>query len=102
MSGRLFAPFISVNLEFNLYGVFERTNNEAQKHYPNIKTFRSLESLLADEAVELVRVNTPFDAIYETIRNHKSMPVAAENGRNVSKIIEVALSSHVERKVVVL
>jgi predicted dehydrogenase len=60
MSGRVFhAPFISVNPKFNLYGVFERTKNEAQKHYPNIKTFRSLESLLADEAVELVIVNTP-------------------------------------------
>ena len=60
MSGHVFhAPFISVNPQFNLYGVFERTKNEAQKHYPSIKTFRSLDAMLADENIELVIVNTP-------------------------------------------
>lgn len=60
MSGHVFhAPFISVNPKFNLYAVFERTKNETQKHYPNVKTFRSLESMLADDAIELVIVNTP-------------------------------------------
>jgi len=60
MSGVVFhAPFIEVNPNFNLYGAFERTKNEAQKRYPTIKTFRSLEDLLEDEAIELVVVNTP-------------------------------------------
>ena len=60
MSGHVFhAPFISVNPKFNLYAVFERTKNEAQKHYQNIKTFRSLESMLTDDAIELVVINTP-------------------------------------------
>lgn len=60
MSGHVFhAPFISVNPNFNLYGVFERTKNEAKKHYPNIKTFRSLEDMLADNNIELIVVNTP-------------------------------------------
>ncbi|MFP4845014.1 Gfo/Idh/MocA family oxidoreductase [Winogradskyella sp. PE311] len=60
MSGVVFhAPFIEVNTNFNLYGVLERTKNEAQKIYPTIKTFRSLEDLLADETIELVVVNTP-------------------------------------------
>jgi len=60
MSGHVFhAPFISVNPKFNLYGVFERTKNEAQKRYPNIKMFRSLESMLDDDTIELVVVNTP-------------------------------------------
>ncbi|WP_400077552.1 Gfo/Idh/MocA family oxidoreductase [Winogradskyella sp. R77965] len=60
MSGVVFhAPFIEVNPNFNLYGVLERTKNEAQKRYPTIKTFRSLEDLLADETIELVVVNTP-------------------------------------------
>jgi len=60
MSGHVFhAPFISINPKFNLYAVFEREKNEAQKHYPNIKTFRSLESMLADDTIELVVVNTP-------------------------------------------
>lgn len=60
MSGHVFhAPFISENVNFNLYGVFERTKNEAQKHYPSIKTFRSLDDMLADKNIELVVVNTP-------------------------------------------
>lgn len=60
MSGTLFhAPFLSVNPKFNLYGVWERTNNIAEKKYPDIKTFRTLEALLADENIELVVVNTP-------------------------------------------
>ncbi|MFG6685774.1 Gfo/Idh/MocA family oxidoreductase [Mariniflexile sp. HNIBRBA6329] len=60
MSGHVFhAPFISVNPKFNLSGVFERTKNEAQKHYPSIKTFRSLDDMLADDNIELVVVNTP-------------------------------------------
>ncbi|MFH6767901.1 Gfo/Idh/MocA family oxidoreductase [Gaetbulibacter aquiaggeris] len=66
MSGRLFhAPFISVNPKFNLYGVFERTKNLAKAIYPAVKTFRSLESMLADEAIELVIVNTPNITHYE-------------------------------------
>ena len=60
MSGVVFhAPFIDVNAKFNLYGVLERTENEAEKRYPAIKTFRSLEDLVADVTIELVVINTP-------------------------------------------
>jgi scyllo-inositol 2-dehydrogenase (NADP+) len=60
MSGHVFhAPFISINPKFNLYGVFERTKNVAQERYPTIKTFRSLDDMLADDNIELVVVNTP-------------------------------------------
>ncbi|WP_158974072.1 Gfo/Idh/MocA family oxidoreductase [Cellulophaga sp. L1A9] len=60
MSGRVFhAPFIAVNPKFTLYGVLERTKNLAQEKYPHIKTFRTLEELLDDDAIELVVVNTP-------------------------------------------
>src|SRR2546423_3691624 len=60
MSGWVFhAPFISVNPGFHLYGVLERSKNLAQQKYPGIKTFRTMEELLADSEVELVVVNTP-------------------------------------------
>ena len=60
MSGQVFhAPFLSVNPDFKFYAVWERTKNLAQKKYPDIKTFRSLEKMLEDEQVELVIVNTP-------------------------------------------
>jgi predicted dehydrogenase len=60
MSGWVFhAPFLHLNKGFDLYGVWERTKNLAEAKYPGIKTFRSLDTMLADEAIELVVVNTP-------------------------------------------
>lgn len=66
MSGVVFhAPFIHYHPGFNLYGVWERTKQLASAKYPNVKTYRSLEELLADDAVELVIVNTPNYTHYE-------------------------------------
>jgi len=60
MSGFLFhAPFISVNPKFNFYGVLERTKKKAKEKYPSVKTFQTLESMLTDDSIELVIVNTP-------------------------------------------
>ncbi|MEO6253933.1 MAG: Gfo/Idh/MocA family oxidoreductase [Ferruginibacter sp.] len=60
MSGWVFhAPFIQLHEGFELYAVLERTKDLAAEKYPAIKTFRSLEAMLADEAIELVIVNTP-------------------------------------------
>jgi predicted dehydrogenase len=60
MSGWVFhAPFIHLHEGFELYGVFERTKNLAAEKYSGIKTFRSLEAMLADDDIELVIVNTP-------------------------------------------
>lgn len=66
MSGWVFhAPFIQHNPGFNLYGVVERTKNLAVEKFPAIKTFRSLEAMLADDQIELVIVNTPNLTHYE-------------------------------------
>ncbi len=60
MSGWVFhAPFIANDPHFKLYAVWERSKNLAEKKYPDIKTFRTLEALLADDAIELVIVNSP-------------------------------------------
>lgn len=78
MSGYVFhAPFIEVHPEFNLYGVWERTKNNAQAQYPNIKTFRSLDEMLADENIELVVVNTPSVTHYDFTKQ------AINSGKNV-------------------
>lgn len=78
MSGYVFhAPFIDVHPEFNLYGVWERTKNNAQAKYPNIKTFRRLEEMLADENIELVVVNTPSITHYDFTKQ------AINSGKNV-------------------
>lgn len=66
MSGWVFhAPFLHADPHFRLYGVWERTKNLAQEKYPAVKTFRSLEELLADQNVELVIVNTPSVTHYD-------------------------------------
>jgi scyllo-inositol 2-dehydrogenase (NADP+) len=60
MSGSVFhSPFIHLNPGFELYAVWERSKNLAAEKYPGIKTYRLLEELLNDEAIELVVVNTP-------------------------------------------
>jgi scyllo-inositol 2-dehydrogenase (NADP+) len=66
MSGQVFhGPFLQVHNGFNFYAVWERTKNIAQQKYPSVKTYRSLEDLLNDAAIELVVVNTPSATHYE-------------------------------------
>ena len=78
MSGWVFhAPFINVNPGFNLYAVWERTKNLAQEKYPGVKTYRTLEDMLADDLVELVVVNTPNYTHYEYAKK------ALEAGKHV-------------------
>ncbi|HUS03391.1 MAG TPA: Gfo/Idh/MocA family oxidoreductase, partial [Chitinophagaceae bacterium] len=66
MSGWVFhAPFIVTDPRFTLYAVWERTKNLAEEKYPGVKTYRTLEEMLADDQVELVIVNTPNVTHYE-------------------------------------
>jgi scyllo-inositol 2-dehydrogenase (NADP+) len=66
MSGWVFhAPFISVHPGFEFYAVWERTKNLAEERYPGVKTFRTLEAMLADDNIELVIVNTPSVTHYD-------------------------------------
>ncbi|ASO05138.1 Gfo/Idh/MocA family oxidoreductase [Arenibacter algicola] len=90
MSGYVFhAPFIEVHPAFNLYGVWERTKNNAQAKYPNIKTFRTLEEMLADQNIELVVVNTPSVTHYDFAKQ------AINSGKNV--IVEKPFTATVEQ-----
>jgi len=80
MSGYVFhAPFLATNPKFNLYATLERTKNEAEKKYPSIKTFRTMESMLADDNIELVIVNTPnithYDIAKQVINARKNLVV---------------------------
>lgn len=62
MSGRVFhTPFIANNDRFDLRAVVERSTKKAQLDYPSIISYDSVEQLLADEAIELVIINTPND-----------------------------------------
>ena len=60
MSGRVFhAPFIHQKARFELRAVVERHKKSAQQRYPAIISYDSVDELLADDAIELVIVNTP-------------------------------------------
>jgi predicted dehydrogenase len=89
LSGRVFhAPFLQVHKGFTLYGVWERTKNLAREKYPSIKTYRTLDELLADESIELVVVNTPSSTHYEYSKK------CLQAGKNV--IVEKPFTATVE------
>ena len=78
MSGKLFhAPFVHMHPGFHLYAAWERSKNLAGEAYPGIISYRSLEALLEDRAVELVIVNTPNYTHYEYCKK------ALEAGKHV-------------------
>ncbi|MFC5283648.1 Gfo/Idh/MocA family oxidoreductase [Pedobacter alpinus] len=78
MSGKIFhAPFFDVHSGFELVAVTERSKNNAVADYPNIITYRDNETLLADENLELIVVNTPNYTHYEFAK------AALNAGKNV-------------------
>ena len=66
MSGKIFhAPFFATHKGFDLVAITERSKNDAAKDYPGIITYRDIESLLGNDQIELVVVNTPNFTHYE-------------------------------------
>ncbi|MCO6147782.1 Gfo/Idh/MocA family oxidoreductase [Flavobacterium sp. NRK1] len=65
MSGRVFhAPFLELHEGFELTGSWERSKKLIQQDYPDVKSYSSIEELLADD-IELIVVNTPVETHYE-------------------------------------
>lgn len=65
MSGKVFhAPFLELHPGFELLGSWERSKKLIQEDYPSVKSYPSIDELLADD-VDLVIVNTPVDTHYE-------------------------------------
>lgn len=86
MSGRVFhAPFIDAHPGFTLLGSWERSTKAIQQLYPHAKSYDSLESLLADDQVDLVVVNTPTYTHYELAKK------VLESGKHV--IVEKAFTA---------
>lgn len=66
MSGKVFhAPFISTHKGFNFTAIVERTNKLANKDYADLKSYHSVDELIADNSIELVIINTPNFTHYE-------------------------------------
>ncbi|MBN7814788.1 oxidoreductase [Algoriphagus pacificus] len=56
---KMHAPLITVCPDLDLVAVVERSTNNSQKKYPEVKIFRSLEELLDGDHVDLVVITTP-------------------------------------------
>lgn len=66
MSGKLFhAPFVAESDRFDFVAVVERSKKEAQKRYPAVKSYDSVDALMNDSEIELVIINTPNNTHYE-------------------------------------
>jgi len=60
MSGKVFhAPFLTQHPGFDLQAVVQRHEQRMQADYPHIRSYGSVDELLADPAISLVVVNTP-------------------------------------------
>ncbi len=69
MAGRVFhAPLISSVEGLELAAVVERHTDAAQQRYPSIKTYRTLDDLLAAQSIDLVVVATPNGTHFEVAR----------------------------------
>ncbi len=78
MSGKVFhAPFLTAHPGFSLKAVTERNAKNAQKDYPELMSYNSVEELLNDSEIELVVINTPNNLHYE----HAA--AALEKGKNI-------------------
>lgn len=65
MSGKVFhAPFLDIHPGFELLGSWERSKKLIQQDYPEVKSYASIDELLADD-VDLVIVNTPVGTHFE-------------------------------------
>lgn len=66
MSGKVFhAPFIQVHPGFQLAGAWERSKQLINGSYPGVTSYPTLESVLTDDSIDLVIVNTPTSTHYE-------------------------------------
>ena len=78
MSGKLFhAPFIAENNHFDFVAVVERSKKEAQRYYPNIISYDSVEELFNNVEIELVIINTPNNTHFELAKK------ALEAGKHI-------------------
>lgn len=87
MSGRVFhAPFINHHPGFALTGCWERSNKVIDRHYSSVKSYDTLDDLLADPGIDLVVVNTP------TLTHFEFAKLALEHDKHV--LVEKAFAGN--------
>ena len=103
MSGRVFhAPFLHLHNGFELVGAWERNKETIHEFYPGAKTYTSLESLLVDDSIELVIVNTPtythFDYAKQALLAGKNIVVEKAFTTTVSEAEELKVLAEKQNK----
>ncbi|MES2431912.1 MAG: Gfo/Idh/MocA family oxidoreductase [Bacteroidota bacterium] len=89
MSGKVFhAPFIELHPGFTMAGSWERNKKTIQERYHAAKAYPSLESVLADDTIGLVIVNTPTYTHFDYAKQ------ALLAGKNI--VVEKAFTTTVE------
>jgi scyllo-inositol 2-dehydrogenase (NADP+) len=92
MSGKVFhAPFINLHKGFQLAGAWERSKQQIEEAYPGTISYPSMESILSDESIQLVIVNTPTNTHYDYAK------AAMLAGKNV--IVEKAFTTTVSEAI---
>lgn len=56
---KMHAPLIEACPDLDFVAIVERNGNRCENKFPNVKTFRSLESLLAEDFADLICITTP-------------------------------------------
>ena len=82
------APFLTTLPEFKLSAVVERNTNHAAEKYPWVKTYRDIDSLLADNDIELVVITSPNETHFSYAK------AALDAGKNV--VVEKPFTNSVE------
>ena len=78
LAGRVFhAPLLSSVEGLELAAIVERSSNHAVERYPGIRTYRTLDAMLADSSLDLIVVATPNDSHFTHARQ------AIEAGKHV-------------------
>ena len=89
MSGRIFhAPFIKYHPGFTLSGCWERSSKVIDQHYSSVRSFDTLDELLADASIDLVVINTP------TLTHYEFAKRALEAGKHV--VVEKAFAGNAD------
>lgn len=104
MSGQIFhAPFLELHPGFELVGSWERNKNSIANDYPTAKTYPTLESVLSDDSVELVIVNTPTYTHFEYAKaallagKHVIVEKAfTTNAAEAKQLLEIATSENLK------
>ena len=103
MSGKVFhAPLLFNHNGFELKTIVEHSKDEASQLYPTVSVIRDVDSLLADEEIELVIVNTPdashFDLAMKAINAGKNVVVEkpfTQTFEQANELIEAAKQKNV-------